>query len=330
MFDGKNLCLYAYDGTHFCKVIYGDPMVVPVYNCYVEFALVEDIVSLSKSDDIEIEFTGDALLFNDGKSEYRIQYAKANDLSYIFRDFDKNAAILVKLDLAGCKTAQSFLSPCVPTMSAFAALRGVYFDGNFVASNGSGLAFQPFLDKIDNPIFISLDSFQLLTGLSALNEDAEIRVIGEKCFVSVGPATYIIALMSGKFPNYERIVGAFKKHACKATFDRDEAKASCKKLMNIAKKQINCPASFVFSQSEVSISVVAENKRGKEVLEVKTDGLQEAVTFSANLSFFADYLSHFFNEEVVVTFDRDPSGFALHDGESIYYTMVLRGGGSNV
>lgn len=323
LFRGGKLYFYTHDGMHFSQVCFGDVPAVEA-KCYLEFSPLADIVSLSKDPEIEMEFSSGSVLIKSGSSEYTMQFVNGNDMSFMFRDFNPDDKPIVEVPVTDFKNIEAFLTPCVPAVGIRAEFRGVFYDGNFVSSDGSSLAFRWYANtKSKHTLFMSVDSFHLLTILAITGETAKFYEVGNKCIVRIGPADYVITLMASKFPKYEKFTEKTRNHKYKAFVPKEQLKTVCKKLTNFV-GDVKKAILLTFDADSLTIQASNENRKGKEIIPVRTEGGPKNVSFAVNLEKLTEFVARILIDEPIITFDDQTDIFGLYDGNSYYAMATLR------
>lgn len=324
LFKDKNLYLYASNGTILCEVLYPDIEVEPMSRI-VDFILLDKVVSLSDSEKITLDFREDALYISDAKSEYKMAYMVTQDYSTYFTSITKPDKEICKIKLSAIARVSSFITACLPTKTNFAQLYGVFFDGNFVATNSYSLAVCPMLPKPLGKLsfFLSSESFSLLSKLVAESDIAYFYNVGTGLVATIDTTTYILSTMANEFPNYKIVFDRFKKHTRTVTISKATAIKCCKKLVSFTDKHKRNSVGLTFREKELIIAASSDTKQGKEVLSIKDLHLEEEISFSINLVKFLDYLSHIYNSETTLSFGESLTEYALKDGDSVYIESIL-------
>ena len=325
LFKDNKLYLYSYNGLHCGEVYYGE-VVADNFSCLLEYSLIEKVISLSEAKELELTFDDDALTITDSDSEYRIQYMQKHDISNIFDGIDvANQKQFLEMDLADFRDIYSFVSPCIPTQAGYVRLRGVYYDGNFMATNTTGFAYYPFSEVITDKVFMSLETFQILSSIAPKGLDAFFYMINGRFVATIGRSKYILSLLNSDFPDYAKVMERVCGHEYTIKLNKSSLIKKCKKLGSFTSKYRRNSALLTVSENELVLEVMAETKRGKEKLDIETEGLSGiTIEFSIDLLRLVSYLAHVFNETISITCGKNLNEFALKDGQAVYVDGMLK------
>src|SRR5271157_3273954 len=152
----EELILYSCDGSQLCEIKMGKFSGIENFSKMVELFSINDVVQLSKSDNIKLTFKDKQLIVSDDTGEYKVPYGEDHDFSYIVTSagVDYLNCKLLDVEPQYLKEILMFLSACLPIRGEYTQYRGVYFDGNFVTTNALSCAVYKYGDAIKEPIFI--------------------------------------------------------------------------------------------------------------------------------------------------------------------------------
>lgn len=325
IFKEKTLTLYANNGLNMCKFIYGEVQEADNFSCLIEFALIDKLISLSKSSEISFSFDDTMVILQDGKSKYKIAYVPLDDFSHLFNSIELTAKNkIASLDYAVVRDIPGILSPAIPAQDAISHLKGVYFDGSFVATNQLSVAVCSCLDKeIKHPAFLTIESFGIMTSVFRGNVVTEdLYMNGNNIVAVAGEATFLLNLMSATFPNYKPIVDKVKAHAHKINILMEDFNVACMKLISFTdtdplKKN---KAKLTITSNSVTIEARADNKIGTEVILLTASNIpaDKTIEFFVNLQHLKEFIPNFRKSEVMISFDDVHSEIGLSSDTILY------------
>ena len=318
----KHLHLYSLNGYHFCEFYYGE---IDAPDCiyYVDCGLLKKIITTTDSEEISLSFTENRLIVADGESEYKLQYLEGIDCSYLFVRKDRLQEPVATISMVDFLNVFPFMAVCIDKPMPLEELRGLYYDGNFVATDATAVAFYPYSDPITTPLFFTLGTFQILSRIASQVSTASFYLLASTVLVICDQVKYIVSLQATPFPNYQLVLDKKNRHVYKAIIDRDVLKAKCKRI-SVFTDSFNKPATLVFNENSLAIHVQSETKEGKEVLQIQTVGIVQEVSFRINVANLISYLSRLFNDTVQMTFSDNPSEYAILDGVAFYIDGTLK------
>lgn len=319
-FKDNILKLYSCDGVHVCETIYGNVENSKEFSCMIEYSLLDDIVSLSDAQTIKLKFRDKSLLLSDNGNEYKMQYVENYDFSFLVENIKMDFKDpIAKLETWQLKEVTSFISCCFPKKDEYGHLRGVYFDGNFVATNIISCSVFSQIKMISKPIFMSLNSFLILSSITN-DEPFSLYNDGGKFVIKNNEATYILTVMADKFPNYKHVFDIVKNHKYTIVLDRNQVHKACKKLLHFSDKIYRNSSKIVLSKEDsISIEVLSGEKEGKEILKLKETNVDKNIEFSLNISHLLVYIGNINSELIYLSFNDTPNEIGIGDNDKRLY-----------
>jgi len=323
VFKNNNLFLYTCDGNHFCRAYYGSTEMED-FSFVVEYDLISKLVYLAKEDILLLDIQENSIFLKDGKSRYKMQYMTLIDYSYMFTNIDSEKVYITTLKHESFNKALSFLKQSLPKQENFKHLNGIYFDGMFVVTNIVGLAIYPYTDMISNSIFISLESFQILSNvLQEQNSEVMLCNYKDNFIAESGKNTYLLKCMTDSFPNYKPIVSRIDNHPYKAVIKVNDLRIACKKLVSFTNPIRNNSGKFCFYTDRLIITAASENKMGEETIQIETDGIIQEIYIFINLARLIILISHIKEKEIIITFSKSLKEYVIKNGDAVYIEGTL-------
>jgi DNA polymerase III sliding clamp (beta) subunit (PCNA family) len=324
-FNAGLLSLYAYNGTEACEFFYGNIDVFESFSRTVDFNILNKLISHSKSEFIECDFTEKQLIIKEQKSRYELQYMFQESLSYIFEGFNPAKPFLVQFDIKCLEDALFFVNPCLPPAGeALAYLNGIYFDGNAVVTDKISIAIYPILEKpLSQPLFISFESFKIMAKSASKGGIGSIYVIDDKLIFTTGTFRYLLRLMSNPFPNYKSVVTSLQSLAHTVLVKTEDITAACKKLVALGVKY-----GFVtFSKDKISLKASSDAAQGQEDVDiVHSITLKDDTAIELKMPFekLLACLLHIKGKEIVFAFDSVSKQYIIREDKAIYINSIFK------
>jgi hypothetical protein len=325
VFKNNELILYTYNGTNFCRAMYGS-LNMDNFSFFIEYEPFYKLVSSAKEDIISLDITKTDITFKGGKSKYKIQYIiTQSDFSYVFVVVDHmkvNMAILKSEDF---DKQSSILRLTLPKQNdEFKNLQGIYFDGSFAATDMKSLAIDHYTDKVDTPIFIAFDSFIIISKLlQEKNTILTLSLFKNSLVAESGTSTYILTLLSDTFPNHRSILNRVNKHMYSVTMNTHELLDVCKKLVSFTDSDRSNFGRLQFNQNNLIITASSETKSGEETIDIINSNITTEIKMSVNLVKLSIILSRIKNNTVTITFSDSHSEYAIVNNKSVYIETTL-------
>ena len=323
LFKNSDLYLYTCDGSYFCRAYYGSVQ-MENFSFAVEYNHINKLVILAKEETISIDIQESGITLKDGKSKYKMQYMSLTDFSHTFSSIDATKTKIFTFKSGEFNKVLSFLKQSLPTQEDFKSIKGIYFDGSFVVTNMTSIAINLYTDKIDNPLFLSVESFKIISKLLQ-EKDVEVTLSTYKSglIAESGNGTYILRCLAEKFPNYLSKLDAVNKHSHKVVIKTTDLSIACKKLISFTDSDRSNFGRLTFYSDKLVIAASTENRVGEEIIDIDTDTISQELSFSANLNRLAMLISQIKNDTITITFSELLKEYVIRSNESIYIEATL-------
>ena len=162
---------------------------------------------------------------------------------------------------------------------------------------------------------------EIIKILDTKESDAKIFLMGDKIGIEVGPVTLISKLLSGQYPDVNRIIP--KKSETGITLHREEL-ISLLRQVSLFTSETSSSVRFTFAGSELHLSANSgEIGEGKVSMPVNYAGAKLEIAF--NPSYFLDILRH--SKDETVHFDVTDSynpGLVYDSTSALFVIMPMR------
>lgn len=273
-----------------------------------------DIVKRLKDGDVTIEAKQDTLHISQGRSRTKLPMFNADEFPK-FPEYD-NKQINIEAD----KFLQSIkkINPAVDTNNPKYELNGSLLDikdygFNFVATDTRRLALIEYKSQ-------SVDSLSLIIPKKAINEISKLFIDSFEMYhnsphliIKSQEYTFCTKLISGKFPDYEKIIPKEFKH--KITLPKDkfvDALQFVKSLANNIKITLT-PNEVLFE------SLNEESGEASTQIEVQTH--IESLTLGINSKYLLDFLSQVDSSEFIFCINEPNTPFVVVEGN--FSTVIM-------
>jgi hypothetical protein len=287
------LSLYALDGIHFISSLYGD-MESADNTFMVEYDTLNNLISLSDTEEVEFKFDDTSLKIVSGKSKYKLQFSTTGDFKYFLDNAEnEEQKLLITSTVENILAMITFISPIINN-SVQERFKGIYFDGNFASTDGSGFALYPFVDEAEGKFFTSKESFSLI---SSIAKDATIDIFTTPSQIVVKSQfnTLILPTQVLEFPNYNTVITKIKKYVNYFTVNKIEFTKVLSRVKLFSDESIISHGLFKINKTQVSISANSSNKECEEVIPTTTinivEDIEKDIEILIDLKRFVDYIS---------------------------------------
>ena len=297
------LSLYAFDGIHFISSLYGE--IESADNSFmVEYDTINNLISLSDTEEVEFKFDDTSLKIVSGKSKYKLQFSTAGDFKY-YLDIaeEKEQVLLITSTVENILAMISFTSPIINN-SVQERFKGIYFDGNFASTDGSGFALFPFVENADGKFFTSKESFSLI---SSISKEAIIDIFISDVQISIKSSfnTLILPMQIIEFPNYTNIITKIKKYIHYFTVNKTDFIKVLSRVKLFSDESIISHGLFKIGMTQVSITANSSTKECEEIIPtiaINSIDLEKDIEILIDLGRFSDYISTIPSETINIYF----------------------------
>lgn len=288
----KILDIYASDTNINIHSTYGEvpdaiqdiDISVPASNFYIIFSDITD-----SNDVVTLQFKQKFLKVIYKKQQYTLSYFHFSDLikekvsifdepdafrlfnNIMFEDINKNTYYaLFKCKYSDLKTIFNNLIPCMSKSPAESHIYGIYYDGNFYASNGS--SFTGCYEINNNfecgettHIFFQKPIIDFLSKIS-LDDDCTIGLRGNMVSINIGIFHIVFRNNMVKYVPVKVLKSFIEKNDKKCTVKTKELAPLIKKIKPFADFINKCYGEIIFNKTgDLSISVQDSNRKSSFV-----------------------------------------------------------------
>jgi hypothetical protein len=327
-FKDNRLKLSCYDGSYGILADYGEIQCQPA-RYLIDAQTCYHLISFSDQESLEFDFQTTKLVVIDNNNPYEFTYyeAEGGDLSNIFKQYStlENPIVVTKSE-EFAKISQ-FLEPCVAQDVARSFLSGVYFDGNFVATDGNMCAVHIHITHQENSIFIPKEG---LTFIATLPNTSPIYIYSVKNIIVCTCEMFELVLpqVGGNFPNYQAIINSCATYPFSFSIQKSVIEKICQKLTPFADENQRMIADLLFStDNSLTISATSQGtKSGKETLRsLLSICPEEALLFLVNIKIFSNLVSSIPCETLIIKYSSNNKlPIVITDGgKNTHYSSVL-------
>jgi len=332
-FENNSLTLYACGGQYVVKSSYGRIGATNM-SCLVEYDALNKLIPLLDNDEIIFKFNSDNMVIFDGGNEYTFQYFVEGDFANIIDSLSLQVSSepIVVIDVSELEKINKFVYPCIDTTKN-ATLCGVFYDGNFVTTDIKSCAIYHYDEKeSDDTIFIPKDGFDIISTLSEKDltfsfHHSENIVIAQSENVS-----YLIPLMSAKFPSYKPLVEHVSKYKNQVRIDKGKFVKSCSKLLAFSTSMFSAVNKADFEINDIiNMKAGSDRKRAIEELAPIESNSNGKVGFSVNVAQLLSQVSKIDESEITLKYEEGSKNplYFYGDENKMYLTTLLVGGEEN-
>lgn len=295
------LSLYALDGIHFISSLYGE--IESADNTFmVEYDTLNNLISLSDTEEVEFKFDDTSLKIVSGKSKYKLQFSTIGDFKYYLDNAEaEEQALLITNTVENILAMITFISPIINN-SVQERFKGIYFDGNFASTDGSGFALYPFVDSTESKFFTSKESFSLV---SSMPKEATIDIFTTHSQIIIKSPFNILILPTNamEFPNYNTVVTKIKKYTKYFTVSKADFIKVLSRVKLFSDESIISHGLFKINATQVFISANSSNKECEEIIPTTAiDTFENDVEILIDLRRFIDYITTIPSEIINIYF----------------------------
>lgn len=263
------LSFLATDKHYSVIVHYGGIGVQEDLSCMIEVDAIRAITSYASAATLHFDFGEKKVVIKEGKNKYNLKYfLEFTDHSHLFEQYDLTQPLPIKGTSEELNKAIKFLEPCIAQDVARSFLRGIYYDGNFVATDSINCGVYDFGETSDNPFFLVRDGLDFFNAFPS-DEIIEVGTIGNIIVVRNSYATYMFPQLAATFPNYK--IGVNKWESLldnEVHLSRLPLQVACSKLLPFTDTYQRQVAKITFMDDEIIINCYHDKKEANEYVAV--------------------------------------------------------------
>lgn len=326
VFKNNELSFIAFDGEYFVIVKYG---AVPCEDTrvLVEYDTTVKLINLVSSNDLKFSIDESKVKIIDNKNKYSLQIFKGSDFYYLYEEISIPSDPVLTISSDDMCKAVGFVNPCIAADTTQAALRGVYFDGSFLTTDTSSVAYYPFEVPTDNPFFMAKDAANILANLPE-KTDIKIYNIKNGIVVVTERAIFLLPVLASNFPKYESILSKINNYGLFARIDTDTLLKACNRMLLFTDPFLKKSAVFKMNDMGITIESSSETKEAVENIPYIESKLEGEISFSMDIKRLVDYLSGSNSTSILFKFSKEIGpGFPLNikcDGGAQYIEGVIK------
>lgn len=265
------LSFIATDKQYSVLVNYGAVGATEDLACMIEVEGVKAITNYATAATLKFDFQERKVIIHEGKNKYNLQfYSPFVDFSYIFDTFKIDTVFPIKCAAGELNKIFKFLEPCIAQDVARSFLRGVYYDGNFVATDSINCGVHPFSTEKTSPFFLIKDGLDLFTAFDN-DEVIELSPINNMIVVRNIQTTYLFPQLNATFPDYTKITNICQTLPNVINLQRLPLQVACSKLLPFTDSYQRQVAKVTFTDEEILINCYHSKKEANEFVAI-TDG----------------------------------------------------------
>ncbi|TLD79984.1 DNA polymerase III subunit beta [Helicobacter sp. MIT 05-5293] len=275
-----------------------------------------DIIKRLKDAEITLETDQDTIHIRQGRAKFKLPMFNADEFPK-FPEYDSHAQINIQSD----KFLHSIrkINPAVDTNNPKYELNGSLLDikeysFNFVATDTRRLALIEYKSQ-------SVDTLSLIIPKKAINEIQKLFIEELQIFhnqthliLKNNRYTFYTKLISGKYPDYEKIIPKEFKH--KIQLPKDQF-VDALKLVNSLANNIK----ITISSNEILFETLSEdNAEASTQIEIQTP-ITESFALGLNSKYILDFLSQIDSSEFTLCINESNTPFVVNNDN--FSTVIM-------
>lgn len=275
-----------------------------------------DIIKRLKDAEITLETDQDIIHIRQGKAKFKLPMFNADEFPQ-FPEYDSHAQINIQSD----KFLHSIrkINPAIDTNNPKYELNGSLLDikeygFNFVATDTRRLALIEYKSQ-------SIDTLSLIIPKKAINEiqklfNEEFQIFHNQTHLIFknDRYTFYTKLISGKYPDYEKIIPKEFKH--KIQLPKDQF-VDALKLVNSLANNIK----ITISSNEILFETLSEeNTEASTQIEIQTP-ITESFALGLNSKYILDFLSQIDSSEFTLCINESNTPFVVNNDN--FSTVIM-------
>ena len=266
-----------------------------------------DVIKRFKDDEITIETKDDSLHISQGRSHTKLPMFNADEFPR-FPEYESSAQINIESDkfLSSIKK----INPAVDTNNPKYELNGSLLDikeygFNFVATDTRRLALIEYKSQSVNALSLVIPKKAINEITKLFIENIEIYHNPTHLIIKSGEYTFYTKLISGKYPDYEKIIPKEFKH--KITLPKDKIVNALKFVNSLANN-----VKITLTPNEILFHSLSEES-GEADTQVEAQTGIENLTIGINSKYIIDFLSQIEGSEFTLCVNEPNMPFVVCD-----------------
>lgn len=323
-FTSDVLFIYSTDGTYSIKTFYGVLENISTnFKCLVEGPPLISLLSLISTEELDADFQEDrVIVYADGNIYKFMYYVGVHSHLALFERPYNSRSLSLEIGLKDLSEIIQFLSYDIAKDVSRSFLSGIYYDGNFVATDGVLCGIVPYTST-DTPLFFTKGSLDLI---KALSDRGVCKIFKQGNLISVEGKDFTLRLpqVTEKFVDYSVVHNKRLTYPFSYTFETTPLLRSIQRLLPFSDR-FNRHVGVVTFEPTGTLVLQAQSAATKEgyesILSVSGVYPQEKLTFRITLDSFLNLVSTINTDKVILKFSdtwREPL-IIQEDTERIHY-----------
>lgn len=322
------LSFIATDKHYSVLVNYGGVGAQEDFACMIEVDGVRAITNYASAEVLSFDFSDKKVVIKEGKNKYNLKYfSEFTDFSYIFDDYPIDTELPIKCTSEDINKAANFLNPCIAQDVARSFLRGIYYDGNLVATDSINCGVCNFNEPAENSFFMIRDGLELLNAFPK-EDTLEIGPVKNMIVVRNYQATFLFPQLAADFPKYDNVITTCSNLPNTITLQKLPLNVACNKLLPFTDSYQRQVAKMTFSEEEIVINCYHEKKEANEYVGITSSSYTDKDhSFLVDLKAFTPLISSIPGEELTISFSsstRSPIKVTDNNGYTMYISKLIR------
>jgi len=277
-----------------------------------------DIIKILKDEEVLLKVENDFLHIKQNKSKFKLPMFNADE----YPDFPSiKEKAKFEINPLNFLHAIKKITPAIDSNNPKYELNGALIDIkkdkiNFVATDTRRLAIASSKQNADKEIAIIIPKKAISEMQKLFFDEMNIYYDENTMLVKSENFTFFTKLINGKFPDYQRIIPAEKKH--ELTLNRDKMIDHLKQVSTISQEM-----KLTFSKDAIVFeSLNEDNIEAKTQLDFDSK-LTEDIVLAVNSKYLLDFLTHIEKNEFKLSYNDATLPFMLSSDEFITVIMPI-------
>lgn len=320
----NTLTLIGFDGTSGIKYDMGRVQ-NQNFKATIDFAVFEQVINHTTVDSVKFWFEESAVKISCGKSKYTLKYI---DTSYdeCFSCTPTSDTWLT-ISVANLVKVFKYTTHYICNDDNMFFLKGILFDGNFVATDTKTIGVYPYAEKLPKNYMIPKQLYERVTSFPDKDRvftfyECDNAIVytseGIECFSQ---------LLNGKFPLYSTVLEKVMTHPYTVTFSKTDLLSACERLVPFndpkALQKVNIHVSS--DNMVLTTGTVERDKEGTEEIQLTSSNVDTSIGFVMNLKKLLIIAASYPNDIMSMSFSTDlklPIKFATESGAQVLDCVI--------